>query len=161
MAMTERIPSTPANRLLRSRGVAFTEHVYAYVDRGGTRVSSMALGVPEHMVIKTLVLQDDQARPLLMLMHGDREVSLKALARALGVKHVEPCAPAVAERHTAYRVGGTSPFGTRKAMPVCVERSVLALERIWINGGSRGYLVALSPADLIAVLAPVPVEAAQ
>jgi len=159
--MSAKPPSTPANRLLRERGVSFTEHVYAYVERGGTTVAATALGLPEHAVIKTLILQDDRAQPLVMLMHGDREVSLKNLARAIGVKHVEPCKPEVAERHTAYRVGGTSPFGTRKRMPVYVERGVLELERIWINGGSRGYLVGIAPADLVALLAPTPVEAAQ
>ncbi len=159
--MTLRPPSTPANRLLRARKITFTEHFYSYVDHGGTGVASRALGVPEHAVIKTLVLQDDRAHPFIMLMHGDREVSMKGLARAIGVKLVEPCKPDVAERHSGYRVGGTSPFGTRKAMPVYVEHGVLELERIWINGGSRGYLLGIVPADLLAVLNPIPVHAAQ
>ena len=158
--MSNKIPSTPVNRLLKSRGVAFSEHPYAYVDHGGTRVSAEALGVPEHQVIKTLIMQDEHAHPLVILMHGDKEVSVKNLARAIGVKHVEPCKPEVAERHTAYRVGGTSPFGTRKKMPVYVERSILELEKIYINGGSRGYLVGIAPADLVALLEPIPVDAA-
>lgn len=158
--MSPKIPSTPANRLLRGRGIAFTEHCYTYVDHGGTRVSSQALGVPEHAVVKTLILQDDRAHPLVMLMHGDREVSLKNLARAIGVKSVEPCKPEVAERHSGYRVGGTSPFGTRKPMPVYVERTVLDLEKLYINGGSRGYLVGITPADLVALVAPTAVDAA-
>jgi len=158
--VSPKIPSTPANRLLRSRGIAFTEHCYTYVDHGGTRVSSAALGVDEHSVVKTLILQDDRARPLVMLMHGDREVSLKNLARAIGVKSVEPCKPEVAERHSGYRVGGTSPFGTRKQMPVYVERTVLDLEKLYINGGSRGYLVGITPADLVALVAPTAVDAA-
>ena len=159
--MSGKSPSTPANRLLRERGIPFTEHFYAYVEHGGTEVAAEALGLPEHAVIKTLVLQDEKARPLVMLMHGDREVSMKSLARAIGVKHIEPCKPEVAEKHSGYRVGGTSPFGTRKMLTVYAERSILALERIWINGGSRGYLLGLAPADLIALLKPVAVDAAQ
>ncbi|MCL2657720.1 MAG: aminoacyl-tRNA deacylase [Betaproteobacteria bacterium] len=159
--MSGKSPSTPANRLLRERGIAFTEHFYAYVEHGGTEVAAGSLGLPEHAVIKTLVLQDEKARPLVMLMHGDREVSMKSLARVIGVKHVEPCKPEVAEKHSGYRVGGTSPFGTRKTMAVYVERGILALERIWINGGSRGYLLGLAPADLVALLKPVAVDAAQ
>jgi Cys-tRNA(Pro) deacylase len=159
--MSGKSPSTPANRLLRERGIPFSEHFYAYVEHGGTEVAAASLGLPEHAVIKTLVLQDEKAHPLVMLMHGDREVSMKSLARAIGVKHIEPCKPEVAEKHSGYRVGGTSPFGTRKAMAVYVERGVLALERIWINGGSRGYLIGLAPADLVALLKPVAVDAAQ
>ena len=139
----------------------FTEHSYHYEERGGTSVSARELGVDEHMVIKTLVMQDERKQPLLVLMHGDREVSTKNLARQIGAKTVEPCDPAVAERHTGYQVGGTSPFGTRKALPVYVERSILDLPRIYINGGKRGFLVALAPADLVRVLSPTTVEAAQ
>ena len=159
--MTTKPPSTPANRLLRAQKIAFTEHFYTYVEHGGTEVASAALGLPEHAVVKTLVLQDDRAHPLVMIMHGDREVSMKNLARAIGAKHIESCKPEVAERHSGYRVGGTSPFGTRKAMPVYLERSVFDLERIWINGGSRGYLLGIAPADLVALLKPTAVDAAQ
>jgi Cys-tRNA(Pro) deacylase len=141
--------------------VAYTEHPYRYEERGGTRVSARELGVDEHAVIKTLVMQDERKHPLLVLMHGDREVSTKNLARQIGAKTVDPCEPAVAERHTGYQVGGTSPFGIRKGLPVYVERSILDLERIYINGGKRGFLVAVSPVDLVRVLSPTPVEAAQ
>jgi Cys-tRNA(Pro) deacylase len=155
-----KVPSTPATRLLRERGVSYTEHVYRYEEHGGTRVSAEALGVDEHAVVKTLVLEDDERKPLIVLMHGDRDVSLKTLARAIGTRSVEMCDPRVAQRHSGYLVGGTSPFGTRQAMPVYVERSVLALDRIYVNGGSRGFLVGLAPADLARVLAPIPVDAA-
>ncbi|MEZ5288885.1 MAG: Cys-tRNA(Pro) deacylase [Vicinamibacterales bacterium] len=147
--------------MLRQHAVDFTEHPYRYEEKGGTRVSSRELGVDEHQVIKTLVMEDDTRRPLIVLMHGDREVSTKNLARQIGAKSVTPCAPAVADRHTGYQVGGTSPFGTRKPMPVYVERSILDLPRLFVNGGRRGYLIALSPADLVRVLSPTPVEAAQ
>ncbi len=153
-------PSTPATRLLRQRGVAYTEHPYRYEEHGGTRVSARELGVDEHAVVKTLVMEDDAGAPLVVLMHGDREVSTKALARQLGRKTVQICRPDVAQRHSGYLVGGTSPFGTRKAMPVYVERSILALDRIYLNGGSRGFLVGISPAELVRVLAPTPVDAA-
>jgi Cys-tRNA(Pro) deacylase len=133
-------PSTPAIRLLRERHVPFTEHVYRYEERGSTQLSAESLGVDEHAVVKTLVLQDDRRQPLFVLMHGDREVSLKKLARAIGSKPVEMCEPRVAERHSGYKVGGTSPFGTRHAMPVYVERSVLALDRLYVNGSARGFL---------------------
>ncbi len=146
--------------MLRAEHVPFIEHEYRYEDRGGTRVSSRALGVDEHHVIKTLVMEDEQKRPLMVLMHGDREVSTKQLARQVGSKTIAPCAPEVAERHTGYQVGGTSPFGTRKVIPVYVERSVLQLERIYINGGRRGLLVGLTPADLDRVLHPTPVDVA-
>ncbi len=145
---------------LRAAHVPFTEHEYRYEDRGGTRVSSRALGVFEHQVIKTLVMEDEQKRPLIVLMHGDREVSTKQLARQIGCKTVAPCAPDVAERHTGYQVGGTSPFGTRKPLPVYVERSILALERIYINGGRRGFLVGLTPSDLERILHPATVDVA-
>jgi Cys-tRNA(Pro) deacylase len=153
-------PSTPATRLLRERGVAYTEHPYRYEEKGGTRVSARELGVDEHAVVKTLVMEDDEGAPLVVLMHGDREVSTKALARQLGKKAVQICRPEVANRHSGYQVGGTSPFGTRKGMPVYVERSILALERMYVNGGSRGFLVGISPGDLVRVLAPTPVDVA-
>jgi Cys-tRNA(Pro) deacylase len=153
-------PSTPATRLLRQHGVAYTEHFYRYEDRGGTRVSSQALGVDEHAVIKTLILEDDERQPLVVLMHGDREVSTKTLARLIGKKSVDVCDPKTAQRHSGYMVGGTSPFGTRQSMPVYIESSILALERIYINGGSRGFLVGISPNDLVRVLNPTPVDAA-
>ena len=154
------LSATPAVHFLRRHGVAFTEHPYRYEERGGTRVSSRELGVDEHAVIKTLVMQDDAKQPLIVLMHGDREVSTKQLARQLERKTVEPCDPAVAQRHTGYAVGGTSPFGTRKELPVYVERTVLDLERIYVNGGRRGFLVCLAPSELVRVLAATPVEAA-
>jgi Cys-tRNA(Pro) deacylase len=153
-------PSTPATRLLRERGVAYTEHLYRYEEKGGTRVSARELGVDEHAVVKTLVMEDESGEPLVVLMHGDREVSTKALARQLGRRSVQICRPEVANRHSGYQVGGTSPFGTRKAMPIYVERTVLDLPRIFVNGGSRGFLVGLAPADLAAVLSPVPVDVA-
>lgn len=146
--------------MLRAGKVAFTEHEYRYEARGGTRASSDALGLDEHAVVKTLVMEDEDKRPLIVLMHGDREVSTKQLARALDRKTVSPCAPEVAERHTGYQVGGTSPFGTRKPLPIYVERSIFALERIYINGGRRGFLVSLTPADLERVLHPTPVDVA-
>ncbi len=136
----------------------FTEHVYRYEEHGGTKVSARELGVDEHAVVKTLVMEDDARSPLIVLMHGDLEVSTKQLARAIGCKHVEPCKPDVANRHSGYLVGGTSPFGTRKAMPVYVERTILDLPRIYINGGARGFLVGIAPADLVKVLKPTPVE---
>jgi len=151
-------PVTPAVRLLRNAGVSFTEHLYRYEDHGGTRASARELGVTEHEVIKTLVMEDNAGAPLIVLMHGDLEVSTKQLARAIGCKHVEPCRPGVANRHSGYLVGGTSPFGTRKAMPVYVERSILDLPRIYINGGARGFLVGIAPGDLVRVLQPKPVE---
>ena len=154
------VSETPATRVLRAAGVAFSEHPYDYVDHGGTAVSAAALGVDEHAVVKTLVFEDDAKRPLIVLMHGDRTVSAKNLARQAGVKSVRPCAPEVAERHSGYQVGGTSPFGTRKAMPVYLERSVTQLARIWINGGRRGYLVGIAPSDLERVLKPVLVDVA-
>jgi Cys-tRNA(Pro) deacylase len=153
-------PVTQAVRVLREHGVAFTSHPYPYEERGGTEVSARALGVDEHAVIKTLIMEDDARRPLVVLMHGDREVSTKNLARHIGVKTIEPCAPAAADRHSGYQVGGTSPFGTRKAMPVYMERTIADLARIYINGGRRGYLVGLAPADLIRVLDPALVEVA-
>jgi len=139
------VSETPATQFLRRHGVAFTEHVYDYVEHGGTTESSRQLGVPEHQVVKTLVMQDDRAQPLIVLMHGDRQVSTRNLARQIGARSVEPCKPEVAQRHSGYLVGGTSPFGTRRAMPVYVEASILALPSICINGGRRGYLVGIEP----------------
>ncbi len=156
----EKYPVTAAVRVLREHDVAFTHHPYEYEARGGTEVSARELGVDEHAVIKTLVMEDDAKRPFVVLMHGDREVSTKGLARLLGVKTVTPCAPAVADRHSGYQVGGTSPFGTRRAMPVYMERSIAALPCLYINGGRRGYLVGMAPADLARVLKPVPVDIA-
>ena len=152
--------TTAAIRALRAAHVPFEEHPYRYEDRGGTRVSARELGVDEHHVVKTLVLQDDQRHLLLMLMHGDREVSLKALARTLGVKQVVPADPATAHRATGYQFGGTSPFGTRQPLPAYVERSILDLPLIYINAGARGLLVSLSPDVLTDVLHAHPVEAA-
>ena len=154
-------PVTAAVRTLRDHGVDFTHHPYAYEARGGTAVSARELGVPEHAVIKTLLMEDDAKKPLIVLMHGDREVSTKALARVLRVKTIAPCAPAVAERHSGYQVGGTSPFGTRRSMPVYAERTIADLPRLYVNGGKRGYLVGMAPADLLRVLAPTLVDVAQ
>ena len=149
---TAHVSETPATQFLRRHGVSFTEHVYEYVEHGGTAESASQLGVPEHEVIKTLVMQDERAQPLIVLMHGDKTVSTKNLARQIGAKSVEPCSPDVAQRHSGFLVGGTSPFGTRKAMPVWVEESVLALPRICINGGRRGFLVGLAPEVLTRLL---------
>ena len=143
------VSATPATDWLRAHGIAFSEHPYDYVDHGGTAESARQLGVDEHAVVKTLVMQDDKAEPLMVLMHGDRQVSTKNLAREIGVKSVEPCRPEVAQRHSGYLVGGTSPFGTRKTMRVFVESSVLELPRIYINGGRRGYLVGIAPQVLL------------
>jgi Cys-tRNA(Pro) deacylase len=154
------VSETPATQFLRRHGVSFTEHPYEYVDHGGTAESSRQLGVDEHSVVKTLVMQDERAQPLIVLMHGDRQVSTKALAREIGVKSVEPCKPEVAQRHSGYLVGGTSPFGTKKAMPVFVEASVLLLPKICINGGKRGYLVGLDPKLLTTLLDARPVHCA-
>jgi Cys-tRNA(Pro) deacylase len=151
-------PVTPAVRALRAAGVDYTEHVYRYEEHGGTRVSARELGVDQHAVVKTLVMEDDTHAPLVVLMHGDLEVSTKQLARAIGCKHVEPCKPDVANRHSGYLVGGTSPFGLRKVMPIYVERTILDLPRLYINGGARGFLVGIAPADLVRVLNPTPVD---
>ena len=151
---------TPATAFLGEKGVAFTEHHFEYVEHGGTAHTSAALGVPEHQVVKTLIMENEKAEPLVVLMHGDRKVSTKALARAAGMKRIAPCKPETATRHSGYLIGGTSPFGTRKAMPVFLERSVLELPRIYINGGRRGYLLGMDSAELVRVLSPVLVEAA-
>lgn len=153
-------PVTRAVLALRAAGVAFTEHPYDYEDKGGTRRSSAELGVDEHIVIKTLVMEDEEHAPLVVLQHGDRSVSTKELARALGKRKIVPCDPAVAERHSGYQVGGTSPFGTKKPLPIYVERTILDLERIYINGGSRGFLVSLAPRALVEAFGAVPVDAA-
>ena len=153
--------ATPAIHFLRSQKVPFTEHPYRYEQRGGTAVSSRELGVAEHMMIKTLVMENEDKQPLMVLMHGDRDVSTKNLARQIGCKTVVPCDPDVAQKHSGYLVGGTSPFGTRKKMPVYVERTIADLPRIYINGGRRGFLIALAPADLVRALSPTLVDAAQ
>ena len=147
-----------AVRALRAGGVAFEPHLYSWEPRGGTRASSQALGVDEHAVIKTLIFEDDAKQPLCVLMHGDREVSAKQLARIVGAKTVGPCAPDVADRHSGYQVGGTSPFGTRRTMPVYMERSIATLPYVYVNGGRRGYLVGMAPADLVRVLKPTLVD---
>ncbi len=153
-------PVTMAIRALRAAKVEFVPHLYDWEPRGGTAASAAALGVDEHLVIKTLIFEDDRRQPLCILMHGDREVSAKNLARQLGVKQTAPCAPEVADRHSGYQVGGTSPFGLKRAMPIYLERTIAALPRLYINGGARGFLVELSPADLVRVLAPTLVDAA-
>ncbi len=160
MAKKEHISETPATQLLRKHKVAFTEHPYNYEEHGGTSVSSRELGVDEHHVVKTLVMQDDAAKPLIVLMHGDCKVSTKNLARNIGCKSVEPCKPDVASRHSGYMIGGTSPFGTKKTMPVYVEDSILALETIYINGGRRGYLIGIAPSVLTELLNARPVHCA-
>jgi Cys-tRNA(Pro) deacylase len=152
--------ATPAIHFLRKHNVAFTEHEYRYEEHGGTRVSARELGVDEHSVIKTLVMEDEHRAPLVVLMHGDRDVSTKHLARQAGRKTVTPCDPAVAQRHTGYMVGGTSPFGTRKPLPVFMQRTISDLERVYINGGRRGFLVAVTPADIVRVLAAELVDVA-
>jgi Cys-tRNA(Pro) deacylase len=160
MARKEHAPATPATSFLRQHNVSFSEHLYDYVERGGTAESAKQLGVPEHSVVKTLVIEDQDANPLIILMHGDRQVGLKKFARQIGAKKVEPSKPEVAERHTGYQVGGTSPFGMRKVLPVYVERSILGLRSIYINGGHRGFLVQISPKVLTDLLAAQPVDCA-
>lgn len=154
------VSETPATQWLRAHAVAYTEHPYDYVEHGGTAESARQLGVDEHAVVKTLVMQDERAQPLVVLMHGDCQVSTKNLARAIGAKAVEPCKPEVAQRHSGYLVGGTSPFGLRKAMPVYVEETVLALPKVHINGGRRGFLVGIAPAVLADPLGARPVRCA-
>lgn len=158
--MARNISETPATQWLKQNKVAFTEHPYEYVDHGGTAESSKQLGVPEHQVVKTLVMQDDQGKGLVVLMHGDCKTSTKNLARQIGCKAIEPCKPEVAQKNSGYLVGGTSPFGLRKAMPVYVESSILELPQIWINGGRRGFLVAIDPQVLINELGAKPVQCA-
>ena len=151
---------TPATVFLKAHGVAYTEHDYDYVEHGGTEVPSRALGAPEHEVVKTLVMQDENAKPLIMLMHGDCKVSTRNLARQAGAKRIEPCRPEDAQRHSGYQIGGTSPFGTRKKLPVYLERSVLELPKIYVNGGRRGFLVGIVPGEIVRVLQPTLVDVA-
>jgi Cys-tRNA(Pro) deacylase len=153
-------PSTPATRLLKEQQVPFSEHLYRYEDHGGTKVCAREFHVDEHCVIKTLIMEDEVGKPLVVLMHGDLEVSTKALARQIGCKTVQICKPDVASKHSGYQVGGTSPFGTRKSMPVYMEKTILGLDRIFINGGSRGFLVAMDPKDASMILNPSFVEVA-
>jgi Cys-tRNA(Pro) deacylase len=156
----EKYPVTTAIRALREGKIPFSEHLYVYEEKGGTAASARELGVPEHCVIKTLIMEDDKKEPLIILMHGDCQVSTKELARQIGARSVVPCTPEAANRHTGYLVGGTSPFGTKRPLPVYVEVSILDLDRIYINGGKRGFLVALTPADLVKLLQPTPVTVA-
>ena len=160
MARKDHASETPATQWLKRQGARYTEHFYDYVDHGGTAESARQLGVDEHSVVKTLVMEDDNAAPLIVLMHGDRQVSTKNLARQAGLKKVTPCRPEVAQRHSGYLVGGTSPFGTRKALPVYVESTVLALPLIYINGGKRGYLLGMDPTVVAALLEAMPVQCA-
>ena len=150
--------ATPATLFLARHGVAFTEHHYEYVEHGGTAVSSASLGVPEHEVVKTLVMETDKGEPLVVLMHGDRKVSTKDLARQIGAKSVAPCRPGAAQRHTGYMIGGTSPFGTKKKLPVYIEKTILDLPLIYINGGRRGFLVGVQPHEIMRVLQPKEVD---
>ncbi len=161
MKPAPQVPETPATKFLHKHRVAHSNHLYEYEEHGGTRVSARELNVPEHAVVKTLVMEDDGRRPLVVLMHGDRRVSTKELARQLGVKKVSPCSPEDVQRHTGYLVGGCSPFGTKKVLPVYMERTILDLPLVYINGGRRGYLVGVHPHDLLRVLAPKIVECGQ
>ncbi|SAK43600.1 ybaK/ebsC protein [Caballeronia catudaia] len=160
MSKTKHVSETPATQFLRRHKVDFGEHPYDYVEHGGTEESARQLGVDEHSVVKTLVMEDEHAKPLIVLMHGDRTVSTKNLARQTGAKRIEPCKPDVANRHSGFLVGGTSPFGTKKAMPVYVESSILDLDLIYLNGGRRGYLVSLKPSVLTELLIATPVQCA-
>lgn len=150
----EKAPVTAAVRQLRAARIEFTEHLYQYEEKGGTAVSSRELGVEEHSVVKTLIMEDERKNPVVVLMHGDFQVSTKELARIIGVKMLSPCSPDAANRHSGYLVGGTSPFGTKKPMPVYMEESIAALPRIYLNGGKRGFLVGINPADVISLLKP-------
>lgn len=154
----EKTPVTPTVRMLRAAGVAYQEHPYAYQEKGGTTISARELGVDEHSVIKTLVMEDDRKQPLIILMHGDLQVSTKEFARSIGARQISPCTPDSAQKHTGYLVGGTSPFGTRRDLPVYMEETIAELERIYINGGKRGFLVSMPPAELIRLLKPTPVR---
>ena len=160
MIKNDHAPETPATKFLKTHRIPFSNHLYAYEEHGGTKVSARELNVDEHAVVKTLVFEDENAKPLIVLMHGDCKVSARELARQIGCKKVEPCKPEVANRHTGYLVGGTSPFGTRKQMTVCLETTILDLPLIYINGGRRGYLVGVHPHDLLRVLNPTLVEVA-
>ena len=158
MRHDDRPPETPGTKFLQQHHIAHSNHLYAYEAHGGTQVSSRELNVPEHAVVKTLVMEDEAKKPLIVLMHGDRKVSTKELARQLGIKKVSPCTPDDAQRHTGYLVGGCSPFGTKKKLPVCMEKTILDLPLIYINGGQRGYLVGVHPHDILRVLQPKVVE---
>ncbi|QLG87975.1 Cys-tRNA(Pro) deacylase [Chitinibacter bivalviorum] len=158
--MSEKAPVTQAIRVLRQHKIDFTEHLYAYEEKGGTAVSARELGVDEHCVIKTLVMEDEKKQPLVVLMHGDCEVSTKNLARFIGCKTITPCAPEVANKHSGYMVGGTSPLGTKKTMPVYLQQSILPLEKIYLNGGKRGFLVGMTPAQLQQALKVILVDVA-
>jgi Cys-tRNA(Pro) deacylase len=160
MARKEHVSETPATAFLKAQGVAFTEHPYEYLEHGGAQHSARVLGLDPFMVVKTLVMEDEKARPLIVLMHGNRSVSTKNLARQIGAKSVQPCKPEVANRHSGYLVGGTSPFATRRQMPVYVEESILALPRIVLNGGRRGYLVGMDPPEAVRLLGASPVNCA-
>jgi len=153
-------PETPATRLLKQHKVAYSTHLYAYEAHGGTRVSSRELNLPEHEIVKTLIMENEKNAPFIVLMHGDHKVSTKELARQMGSKHVENCLPEVAQRHSGYLVGGTSPFATRKKMPVFMEKTILNMGKVYINGGKRGFLVGLSPRDIILLLEPTLVNVA-
>lgn len=154
------VPETPATKFLRQHKVAYSSHLYAYEEHGGTSVSARELGVDEHSVVKTLIMEDESAKPLIVLMHGDCTVSTKELARQAGCKKIEPCKPGVANRHTGFLVGGTSPFGTKRSMPVYLEKSILDLPRVYINGGRRGYLIGMDPQELVRLLGPRMVDVA-
>lgn len=154
----DKTPVTPAVRFLRQEKVTFSDHLYPYEEKGGTAVSARELGVDEHCVIKTLIMEDEDKNPLIVLMHGDRQVSTKELARIIGAKTVAPCSPAIADKHSGYQVGGTSPFGTKKTMPVYVEESILVLPKIYLNGGKRGYLIGINPQEVVRLLCPVLVK---
>ena len=156
----ENFPSTPAILALKKNGVNFSLHAYEYEEKGGTKASAEKLAVDEHCVIKTLIMEDEKGRPLIILMHGDKEVSTKSLARIIGVKSVVPCRPEIAQRHTGYKVGGTSPFGTRKSLPLYMEQTICDLPLIYINAGTRGLLAQMPPAELLRVLQPALVSAA-
>ena len=158
MGRNQHVSETPATAYLRRHGLEFSEHPYEYEVHGGTSVSARALGVDEHAVVKTLIMQDERSQPMIVLMHGDRKVSTKNLARQTGCKSVEACKPEVANRHSGYLIGGTSPFATRKSMPVYAERSIFDLQKVYINGGRRGYLIGIAPADLARALQPVLVD---
>ncbi|MEI7515378.1 MAG: aminoacyl-tRNA deacylase [Betaproteobacteria bacterium] len=160
MAKIDRVSQTPATQLLKKQGVAFTEHPYEYLEHGGAQHSALVLGWDPFHVVKTLVMQDQDAKPLLVLMHGNRKVSTKALARQTGAKSIEPCKPETANRHSGYLVGGTSPFATRRTMPVFIEASILALPHILINGGRRGYLIGIAPAVCQTLLGAIAVQCA-
>ena len=159
--MNEKYPDTPATRFLKQHKIAFAPFLYTYEDHGGTRVAAESLNLPEHAVIKTLVMENEQGKPLVVLMHGDRDVNVKALASEINARSVQPCKPDVAQKHTGYQVGGTSPFGLRKAMPVFLERSILDLPLIYINGGKRGFLVGVHAHDLMQSISPTTINAAK